>query len=188
MMLQKSDNEDDNSPISLADIKIYQEQYNQHFRQLKYYGLSLLPDEDAVLDLIQDIWLRIWKKKDTYRNEIAFKHYLFRSLHNAILNYLKHNKVASEYVSSVSEQDAIEPEISHKIIESEIYQAVNQIFDELPNACRKVYAASLEGKTQKEISEQFNISINTVKKHINNANHYMRKRVKDFLLFFISLS
>jgi len=56
----------------------------------------------------------------------------------------------------------------------------------LPDASRRVYAACLNGKSYKEIAEEFNISINTVKKHINNANHYMRKRLKDFLLFILS--
>ena len=80
---------------------------------------------------------------------------------------------------------SIEHEISCKIIESEVYHAINKVFDELPDSCRKVYAASLSGKSQKEISEEFSISINTVKKHINNANRYMKSRLKNFftLLF-----
>ena len=41
---------------------------------------------------------------------------------------------------------------------------------------------SLSGKTQREIAEEFHITINTVKKHINNANHQLRRRLKDALL------
>lgn len=72
------------------------------------------------------------------------------------------------------------------MIESELYQAINRVFDELSDSCRRVYAASLEGKSQKEIAEEFRISVNTVKKHINNANHYMKERLKRLLLFFLT--
>ena len=45
---------------------------------------------------------------------------------------------------------------------------------------------SLRGKSQKEIAESLNISVNTVKKHINNANHYLKKRL-DKLFLLLSL-
>ena len=40
---------------------------------------------------------------------------------------------------------------------------------------------SLEGKKHEEIAEILQITVNTVKKHKNNANHYMRERLKHIL-------
>lgn len=172
--------------INLSDINVFQQQYKQNFRSLKYFGMQYLPNEEVVSDLIQDIWLKIWERRENHISEAAFKHYLFQSLYRSILNYIKHDKIVKEYSeTTLNNGEVIEQEITYKIIESEIYQAVNQVFEELPASCRRVYAASLNGKSQKEIAEEFYISINTVKKHINNANHYMKKRLKDFLLFFL---
>ena len=39
----------------------------------------------------------------------------------------------------------------------------------------------LEGKKHEEIAEILQITVNTVKKHKNNANHYMRERLKHIL-------
>lgn len=174
--------EEKNDWIDLSDINVFQQQYQLNCCQLKYFGIQYLPDEEVVSDLIQDIWLKIWEKRETHINEQAFKKYLFRSLYRAILNYIKHKNVIKEYEEDVlNHEEELEQEITHKIIEAEIYQCINHVFNELPAACRYVYAASLSGKSQKEISEEFSISINTVKKHINNANHYMKKRLKDIL-------
>lgn len=176
--------------IDLSDINVFQRQYNENFRKLKYFGLQYLPDEDAVLDLIQDLWLKIWERKETHIREAAFQSYLFQSLHNAILNYLKHDDVVRQYAEKrpddIEEQEQSQ-ETTYRMIEAEIYQALNRVFDELPDTCRRVYAASLDGKSQKEIAETFSISINTVKKHINNANHYMKERLKDFWTFVMSI-
>lgn len=172
-----------NSWINLSDINVFQQQYRQNCCQLKYFGMQYLSDEEVISDLIQDIWLRIWEKRSAHHiNEQAFKLYLFRSLYRAILNYIKHKNVIKEYEEDVlNYEEDLEQEITYKIIESEIYQTVNHVFDELSLSCKRVYAASLSGKSQKEIAEELSISINTVKKHINNANHYMKKRLKDIL-------
>ena len=77
--------------------------------------------------------------------------------------------------------EPLEDDISTRIIEAEVYQMVNDAFEELSTPCRRVYSASLEGKSQKEIAAQYDITINTVKKHINNANHYLRDRLRRFL-------
>ena len=173
--------------INLSDINVFQQLYKQNFRSLKYFGMQYLPNEEVVSDLIQDIWLKIWERRESHISEAAFKHYLFQSLYRSILNYMKHDKIVKEYSEpTLNNGETVEQEITYKIIESEVYQAINRVFEELPASCRRVYAASLNGKSQKEIAEEFYISINTVKKHINNANHYMKRRLKDFLLFFLS--
>lgn len=177
----------DDGWLDLTDVSVFQQQYNHYFSQLKYFGMHYLPDEDAVSDLIQDLWLKIWENKTMHISEEAFKHYLFQSLYNAVLNYMKHDSVVQAYAAKKQQEgEGMEEEIVCKMIEAEVYHSVNQVFEELPDACRAVYAASLDGKSQKEIAEEFSITINTVKKHINNANHYMRRRMKDVLLFFLS--
>ncbi len=189
-MFAQATEPDEEKYIDLTDIRIFQQQYNENFRRLKYFGLQYLPDEEAVLDLIQDIWLKIWERRETRISQAAFKSYLYQSLYRSILNLIKHNNVVKGYADKQPfdlEEQQQQQEASYKIIEAEIYQALNQVFEELPEQCRRVYAASLDGKSQKEIAETFAISINTVKKHINKANHYMKDRLKDFWIFVLQL-
>lgn len=175
-------------PLDFSDISVLKRQYNASYRQLKHFGLRYLPDdEQAVEDLIQDTWLRIWERKGRYKSEASFRRYVTMSLYNAIMNRLRHERVVHEYESMErGSASKAEEEVSLSIIKSEVYAALNSVFDELPDSCRRVYAANLEGKSHKEIAEMFNISVNTVKKHINNANHYMRRRLKDFMLWLMS--
>lgn len=173
--------------VNLSDIGTFQQQYNDNFRALRFFGMRYIADEEVVADLIQDLWLKIWERKGCYQNEAAFKNYLFHAFYNTIINHIRHSNVERDYAErQLDKEEEVEQDIHHKMIEAEVYQAINRVFDELPDACRRVYAASLEGKSQKEIASEFSISVNTVKKHINNANHYMKERLKRFLLFFLS--
>lgn len=170
-------------PVDLSDITVFKRQYDASYRQLKYLGMHYMPgQEEVVEDLIQDLWLRVWERKEMYSNEVSFRRYLSLSLYNSIVNYLKHDRVVQNFVVSRLNMPAeTEEEVSRKMIEAEVYNALNSAFDELSDSCRRVYAARLEGKSHKEIAETLGITINTVKKHINNANHYMRQRLKDFV-------
>ena len=92
----------------------------------------------------------------------------------------------NEYVAGYVDDENFETSIFDKISEGEIYDTLNRVVEELPDGCRKVYADSLNGKSQKEIAEELNITMNTVKKHINNANHYLKSRLKNNLLMLMS--
>lgn len=154
--------------VDLTDIRIFKQQYEANFRRLKYFGMQYIPDEEVVADLIQDVWLRIWERQEVFPNLVAFRAYLSQSLYHAILNHLKHARVETEYAGQAVSREPQEEEVTIRMIKAEVYQMVN--------------AASLSGKTQREIAEEFHITINTVKKHINNANHQLRRRLKDALL------
>ena len=75
-----------------------------------------------------------------------------------------------------------------QILESEIFQALLSVFDELSPACKEVYQLSLDGCSHEEIARKLNISVNTVKKHKNNANHYMKERLKNVLSILLWIS
>lgn len=167
--------------LDLTDIRTFKQQYEANFRSLKYFGMQYIADEDVVSDLIQDTWLKIWERREPFPSLTAFRSYLFQVLYHAILDYLKHTRVETEFAERIQPDEWIEEEMTARLIEAEVYQMVNAAFDELSDACRNVYAASLAGKNQREIADEFHITINTVKKHINNANHYLRLRLKHLL-------
>ena len=83
------------------------------------------------------------------------------------------------------EPEYCEESFINQIIESEVYALVNEVFEELSPASREVYMKSLEGKSHKEIAEELNIAINTIKKHKNNANHYLRARLEKLLCLMV---
>jgi RNA polymerase sigma-70 factor (ECF subfamily) len=94
------------------------------------------------------------------------------------LNLVRHQRVRERYAARPREE---ETSFLEGMIEAEISRVVLEIFEELPPACKQVYRMSLEGLSHEEISARLQITINTVKKHKNNAHHYMRERLKGLL-------
>ncbi len=173
--------------INLKQINVFQHYYLTMYSELKYFVCKYVDTEEEGVDLIQDVWLKLWELQLSFPNEAALKTYLYRMAHNAAISLQRTQQKfqdITEYTEDIAEGD--DRTILNAMIESEIHSMISEAFSELSPSCRRVYLENLKGKSQKEISEKLNISINTVKKHINNANHYLRKRL-EHLYMLISL-
>lgn len=174
-----------NQTINLQNTYVFQHYYINMYPGLRYFVYGYVNDLEAANDLVQDIWLKMWEQKMTFPNETAMKAFIYRSLRNSSLNYLRTQAHEQERYQQFSESNEEEDTILNKIIEAEVYSMLNEAFSELTNASKRAYIESLKGKSQKEIAEIMNISVNTVKRHINNANHYLRKRLEKLLVLFL---
>ena len=73
------------------------------------------------------------------------------------------------------------------MIEEETYRIVNEAIDALPTQSRRIIKLSLEGKQNKEISEELGITVNTVKSLKYKAMDVLRVALKDYYYVFLIL-
>lgn len=164
-------------PIDMSDAKRFRIEYERFFPGLKYFAVSYVRQEEIACDLLQDVFVDLWERANVYENEQAFKVYLYKAVRNKCLTFLRDTR-RKEHRMSAYEPEETEESFVCKIIESEQYAMINKIFEQLPAASKKVYIKSLEGKTHKEISDELHIAVNTIKRHKNIANHYLKERLK----------
>ena len=100
---------------------------------------------------------------------------------------IRRRNIANRYAEKIVLEEEDQEFFLENIVESEVFQMIQTVFNELSPSCREVYQLSLHGKSHEEISQLLDISINTVKKHKNNANHYMRERLKHVLSIFLCI-
>ena len=153
--------------------KTFRYLYEKYVVPLRYFAIKYINNQSIISDIVQDAFVRLWEKILQFTDENEAKAFLYKVVQTACIDLIRHQDVISENTEEKSFLD--------NMLESEIFQALRTVFNELPPACKEVYLLSLQGKSHEEISLQMNITINTVKKHKNNANHYMRERLKYLL-------
>ena len=144
-------------------------------------AFRILENREEAEEVVQDAFVDLWEKRADFRGEYAVKAYLYKAVRNDCLNLMRHQQVEDKYAKRVVTEGEDSESFLDRILESEIFQTLSDVFNELPPACKEVYQMSLDGKSHEEIAQTLNISVNTVKKHKNNANHYMRERLKNVL-------
>ena len=155
--------------------------YDRYAVALRYFAAKYLNEDTMIDDVVQDAFVDLWEKRADFRGEYAVKAYLYKAVRNDCLNLMRHQQVEDKYARRVVMEGEDSESFLDRILESEIFQTLSDVFNELPPACKEVYQMSLDGKSHEEIAQMLNISVNTVKKHKNNANHYMRERLKNIL-------
>ena len=162
--------------------KAFRYLYDKYTATLRYFASRYLEDDAVIEDVVQDAFLNLWEKRGTFQAENAVKAYLYK-----VVRSLSVVAVIDRYNDYAIREEEDQEFFLENILESEVFLLVQSVFDELSPACREVYQLSLNGKSHEEIAQLMNISINTVKKHKNNANHYMRERLQHILSFLVWL-
>lgn len=174
-------------PISLEQI---QHSFLEHYDKLFQTALNITGECDDAKDVIQDVFLKIWQKKENMDDQKLNGGYLYRSVVNASLNKLQKRKGNNQILSTAtiaiaSNGDAPDQVLYGKELEKEIDRAIEL----LPPKCKAIFVLSrFEGLKYREIADHLDVSPKTVenqmgialKKLQNTLSPYM---TKEFLAF-----
>jgi RNA polymerase sigma-70 factor (ECF subfamily) len=170
-----------------VDIHTFNQLFREHYPALRAYAGFLAGDHSAE-DIVQDLFLYTWENRETITIHTSLKAWLFKAVHNRCLNKLKHQQMLqghhSHIESGLNEEEMLlsDPEKNHiiqKLYMNDLRQQINQAIESLPNKCREVFILSyLDACKNKQISQQLDISVSTVEKHINHALKTLRKTLQ----------
>ena len=161
--------------------KAFRYLYDKYASTLRYFSAKYVDDDATIEDVVQDAFLNLWEKRNEFKTESTIKAYLYKIVRSFSVDTIRRRNIANRYAEKIVLEKEDQEFFLENIVESEVFQMIQTVFNELSPSCREVYQLSLHGKSHEEISQLFDISINTVKKHKNNANHYMRERLKHVL-------
>jgi RNA polymerase sigma-70 factor, ECF subfamily len=178
-----------------VDLYTFNQLFREQYPALRAYAAFLVGDH-AAEDLVQDLFLYTWENRETITIHTSVKAWLFKSIHNRCLNNLKRTQMLHhnhrQIESGLNEQEMLlaDPEKNHiiqKLYMNELRTEINQAIDSLPNKCREVFILSyLEAFKNKQISQELNISVSTVEKHINHALKTLRKTLEHIKILFLN--
>jgi RNA polymerase sigma-70 factor (ECF subfamily) len=178
-----------------TEVGAFNDVFTEHYPALRAYA-GLLVGDDMAEDIVQDVFLNVWESRDTIIIHTSVKAYLFKSVYNHCLNRLNRLKMAHgkqrqmEYSQKLQEALLGDPEKSpviQKLYMNELQAVIQEAIDSLPEKCREVFKLSyLDDCRNRQISEQLNISVSTVEKHINHALKTLRKTLQHLKLLILN--
>jgi len=162
--------------------------FNYYYSGLCAYSLKYISDKETVEDIVQDFFVSLWVKRNHLNINTSLKSYLFVSVKNRCLDYLKHHKVREKFnLLSLNESEESGDSGNYNMyIELELRVALDTALEKLPPRCREIFELSrFRGFKNQEIAEKLNISRRTVELQISLALKTLRVELKDFLPFWL---
>lgn len=162
--------------------------FKTYYSVLCTFAYDFVNRHDLAEEIVQDTFMKIWEKYDDLDIQVSEKAYLYRAVQNNCLNFIKQNKIKTQYSNELMQQlesrialfslsSAHSPE--EKLEQSELEQLAEKAIRKLPPQCQDVFRLSrFEQLSYPEISRHLGISINTVKTQMTRA----LQRLRDELL------
>jgi len=153
--------------------------YNQYRSKMYAYAYNLCKSPETAEEIVQEVFIRIWQKKEQINIDLNFSAYIKKITLNHVLNHLK--KVARE--KKLQEEifnyiEAIRNTTEDNVLEKELLKTYDEAIALLPSQKRIIYQLSRnEEMTHDQIAERLNISKNTVKNHMVEATKFIRSYV-----------
>lgn len=170
-----------NRSIDNKEEATFEDLFEKYHRQLFLLAFQYLKDEKLAEDAIQDVFLKVWKKRDQLDASRSVKGFLFATLKNHVLNMIRNRKrrIATTVEAGNRKPGTVE-NTEEEVALNEYWQIVEKGIDKLPAGKQKVFRLRrIQGYTNQEVASALQISVTTVKSQLYKATKFMRNFVKE---------
>jgi RNA polymerase sigma-70 factor (ECF subfamily) len=147
--------------------------FKLYYSRLCSYATTLVKVRDVAEEIVQETFINFWENREAIQIDKSFKSYIFRSVHNNCINYLKKSEVLRRQSQRMADEILYHNEVALRnfsfgiiddLIAEEMEIRLDSVLNDLPPQARKIFMLSrFEQLSYMEIADTLKISVNTVK-------------------------
>ena len=153
--------------------------YNSYSKKLYSFTFSLLKDHGQSEDLVQDVFVTLWEKRDQINPDLNFENYLFTICYNSVRKFFRRKNIehkVKDYLLKNSPESI--PETANTVIYNDLMDVVESAVEKLPPRRKLVYKLSRQEYMQiREIAESLSISSRTAECHLYKALSFIKQEL-----------
>ncbi len=161
--------------------------YNQNYNYLVNYLYLLVYDLGIAEDLAHDIFLRVYKSKNSEITGIKLRNYLKKSARNIAVDHLRRiSRDEIKFQKIIPEirefDEAFYFNLENCIIEGEVLSTVQDVLEEYSKKNRQIFISRImDNKTRRQVSLEEDISPHSIKKIESEILYVLRKKLRHYL-------
>ena len=177
--------------LKVGDTFAFEVLFYKYRNKIKGFATRLVPTQIDPDEIVQEVFVKIWLKKDSIDPEKNFQAYLFSIAKNLVLDHLKSAVNRKLYfVEEHFQQDLTSEKDDEIQFLADTEERMLNLIQQIPERRREIFCLSrFDGLSYKQIATRLNITENTVDSQIRNSLTYLRKEFRKivtllFLCFF----
>lgn len=148
-------------------------------KKLLRFATHFLKDEDEAKDVVQDVFLKLWQKRDTLGEIENIDAFAMRMTRNRCLDVIRARKVVPIDAETDRKLKEESVDVHSKVEFSESAVQIQMLINKLPDVQRTVMQLrDIEQLTYEEIAEATELQVNAIRVNLSRA----RKKVRDEFL------
>lgn len=170
-----------------GDAAAFMRVFQQYNRPLLYFAQKITQNKEGAEELVSDCLVKLWQRRAHFESEEKIKAFLYISVKNACLNFIKSPHARLDFEPGPAEDLLSEPpDIVAKMMQAELLDAIYREIENLPEKQKAVFRMShLEGMSTEEISSALNMTPSAVFTNRSRATETLKKvfRNKNLVLY-----
>jgi RNA polymerase sigma-70 factor (family 1) len=148
-------------------------------KKLLRFATHFLKDEDEAKDVVQDVFLKLWQKKEELVKVENIEAYAMRMTRNRCLDVIRGNKVIPIDNDTDRKLKEETEDVHSKVELSESANQIKRLIEKLPDLQRTImHYRDIEQLSYDEIGEATGLKVNAIRVNLSRA----RKKVRDEFL------
>ena len=169
-------------------MNAFEQIYQCHWLELYNYSYNILRDKDVCEEIVQELFLSLWNKRENLIITYSIKAYLFKAIRFQSINYLRSEKVKQNYAANYSAFNKVTFDNSNEehMHLSDLAGIIEKEVSKLPEKCQQIFRLSRnDHQSIKNIAEHLNISHKTVENQLTKALGHLRSSLGQFFSLYI---
>lgn len=162
--------------LKQSDENAYEVIFRLYYHPLKLFASNILSDIELAEDIVQEVFVQLWETRQSIK-DISLKSYLYKIVRNKSLNQIRHLQVRQKHEDEIlhTTNEFVEEGPQNDELKAKILTSIGK----LPEQCKKIFIMSrINNMKHKEIAEELNISVKTVKNQVGKALKVLREELK----------
>ena len=161
----------------------FTEIYNRYWDKLYCIAYKLLKDTDPAEEIVQDVFLLLWRKRETLTIQ-SLTHYLAAMTRYAVYRHIAKEKASRQHeniIGLIRAEATSQMDVDSKML----LEIIETLSNKLPEKCRLVFQYNkLQDQSLVDVAGQLNISQKTAEAHLTKALRLIRANLGNALMMF----
>jgi len=167
---------------------VFEQVFKDNFKNLHAYAMSIVKDESTGEEMVQNVFLKIWEKREQINIHQSVAAYLHKAVYYECLNHIKHTKVKATHQAHAARTGNEQETAADNATLKELQRQIDNALKDLPEQCRTIFQMSrYEELKYRMIADQLGISVKTVEGQMGKALRILRQKLADYLPILVIL-
>ncbi len=167
--------------LKKGEVKSFEFIFRFYYEPLLAYASGILKDEAEAEEVVQELFLKIWRDREKLEVKHALKAYLYRAVYHMCLHRMEKIKHGKAYRQYAMQQPVTHIHEDERLHYAELARIVFDGMKSMPQRRQAIFKLSrFHGLTYREIAEKLSISVKTVEDNMSKALRFFRQKIKAY--------
>lgn len=138
----------------------------------------LTKDKDQAEDLVQDVFMDLWERREKLQIQTSISGYLHTSLKHHFLRQVSRNQLHEQAVEHLLyKMNQLEGTVLDVMAAHDLHQTLTSVLDQLPDTMQQIFKLRQEDHSLREIAQALGLAEQTVKSYHSELNRRIREAI-----------